>query len=239
MKLLRSKDRKVTNLATPNGKTAKIANTFGLPAGIKFSCPGATSICERICYAGKLEKVFPSVLKSLLKNWSMLLNANESTMVELLHDMIVSFKKECEKNNVEKLFRIHWDGDFFSPTYARAWRTVIEYHTDVKFWVYTRVAYAVNILHDVENLSLYFSTDAENIETAKLLHETYGVKLAFLDENFEKASTNIKAAIGKGGTKCPENNKKIPLISKGKGACVNCSLCVDNRNHVLFSISKK
>jgi hypothetical protein len=62
-KLLRSKDRKVANLVTKNGKQASIANTFGLPAGKAYSCPGATSICESVCYAGKLEKVFPTVKK--------------------------------------------------------------------------------------------------------------------------------------------------------------------------------
>jgi len=60
-KLLRSKDRKVANAVTPNGKQASIANTFGLPAGKAYSCPGATSVCESVCYAGKLEKVFPTV----------------------------------------------------------------------------------------------------------------------------------------------------------------------------------
>jgi len=58
MKLKRSNDRKVANLVTKNGKQAAMANTFGLPAGKEFSCPGATSICESVCYAGKLEKLF-------------------------------------------------------------------------------------------------------------------------------------------------------------------------------------
>ena len=57
MKLKRSNDRKVANLVTKNGKQAAIANTFGLPAGKEFSCPGATSVCESVCYAGKLEKI--------------------------------------------------------------------------------------------------------------------------------------------------------------------------------------
>ncbi len=35
-KLLRSKDRKVANAVTPNGKQASIANTFGLPAGKNY-----------------------------------------------------------------------------------------------------------------------------------------------------------------------------------------------------------
>ena len=42
MKLKRSNDRKVANAVSPNGKTPTIANTFGLPAGKAFSCPGRT-----------------------------------------------------------------------------------------------------------------------------------------------------------------------------------------------------
>ena len=45
-KLLRSKDRKVANAVTPNGKQASIANTFGLPAGKNYSCPGATAYAK-------------------------------------------------------------------------------------------------------------------------------------------------------------------------------------------------
>ena len=57
-KLKRSHDRKVTNLVNNAGNGSLIQNTFGLPAGKNYSCPGATSICEKVCYAGKLEKLY-------------------------------------------------------------------------------------------------------------------------------------------------------------------------------------
>ena len=57
-KLKRSNDRKVANAVSPNGKTATIANTFGLPAGKAYSCPGETPTCKKVCYAGKLEKIY-------------------------------------------------------------------------------------------------------------------------------------------------------------------------------------
>ncbi len=97
-KLLRSKDRKVANAVTPNGKQASIANTFGLPAGKNFSCPGATSICETICYAGKLEKVFPTVKVNLLHNWELLKDADGETMVRLLNEMIHEFNDQFRKS---------------------------------------------------------------------------------------------------------------------------------------------
>ena len=154
-KLLRSKDRKVTNAVSPNGKTATIANTFGLPAGKNYSCPGATSVCEGVCYAGKLEKLFPTVKKNLLHNWELLKDADQNTMEALLIDMIADFKKDCEKRKAPLLFRIHWDGDFFNDTYTLAWKSIILNNTDIQFWVYTRVKAAALMLKDIDNLSLY------------------------------------------------------------------------------------
>ena len=96
MSLIRSKDRKVTNAVTPNGKQASIANTFGIPSGKAYSCPGATSVCESVCYAGKLEKVFKGVRVNLLANWEQLNGADYLTMYSLLHEMISDFVKDCD-----------------------------------------------------------------------------------------------------------------------------------------------
>jgi hypothetical protein len=238
-KLLRSKDRKVANAVTPNGKQASIANTFGLPAGKAYSCPGATSVCESVCYAGKLEKVFPTVKKNLLHNWSLLKDADSDTMVSLLDEMIKEFIVDCEKRNAPKLFRIHWDGDFFNDTYTQAWKTIILNNTDIQFWVYTRVQAAAVILKDIANLSLYYSTDSENKSIGVTLKNDHGVKLAYLAKNFLVGQADMKEMIGKVGAKCPENKKAIPLISTNGSACVSCSLCVYSKSDIVFSSSKK
>jgi len=238
-KLLRSKDRKVANAVTPNGKQASIANTFGLPAGKAYSCPGATSVCESVCYAGKLEKVFPTVKKNLLHNWELLRNADGLTMVMLLEEMIGDFVADCEKKNAPKLFRIHWDGDFFNDTYTNAWKVVINNNPDIQFWVYTRVKSAALILKDIPNLSLYFSTDSENVKVGVDLKINSGVRLAYLAKNFAIGQADMKEMIGKPGAKCPENNKQIPLISNAGSACVSCSLCVYSKADIVFSATKK
>ncbi len=238
-KLLRSKDRKVANLVTPNGKQASIANTFGLPAGKAYSCPGATSVCESVCYAGKLEKVFPTVKKNLLHNWALLEDADGETMVRLLNEMITEFKADCVKREAPMLFRIHWDGDFFNDTYAYAWKVVIDKHPDIQFWVYTRVKSAAMILKDVSNLSLYFSADSENVKTAVDLKINSGVRMAYLAKNFAIGQADVKEMIGKPAAKCPENNKQIPLISTNGSACVSCSLCVYSKSDIIFSATKK
>ena len=239
MKLKRSNDRKVTNAVSPNGKTPTIANTFGLPAGKSYSCPNATSICETVCYAGKLEKIYKGVKATLLHNWELLKDADYATMVGLLSDMISEFIADCDKKNAPKLFRIHWDGDFFNEIYTLAWAEVVRINSDVQFWVYTRVPNAAKLLKDIPNLSVYFSTDDENVNTATELKQVHGIRLAYLGKTFAVTESKMKEITGKVGAKCPENAKRIPLISSNGSACVSCGLCVFNKADIRFSASKK
>jgi len=239
--LIRSKDRKVANLVNSTGKASVIANTFGLPSGKAFSCPGATSVCESICYAGKLEKLFKGVREVLVHNFELLKDATTDEMIVLLDEMITDFEKDCDKRNAEKLFRIHWDGDFFNLDYALAWRAVIERHTATQFWVYTRSDFAVYALLGIDNLGLYFSADSANKELAEELARVTGVKLAYLANTFEEGKNDMRQMNrdGKAGVPCPENNRKLPMISTAGSACVTCGQCVFARNDILFSATKK
>jgi hypothetical protein len=239
MSLTRSKDRKVTNAVSPNGKTPTIANSFGLPAGKDFSCPGATSVCEKICYAGKLEKVYKGVRNILVSNYEQLVNADYLTMYNLLDEMIQDFIVDCEKRNAEKLFRIHWDGDFFNETYVMAWKDVILKHSNVQFWVYTRSEFAVPHIVNIPNLASYFSTDSANRILGIKLKKQYGIKLAYLANTFAIGKADFATIQDKAPVPCPENNKKLPLISEKGSACVTCGQCVFARNDILFSATKK
>ena len=233
--LIRSKDRKVTNAVSPNGKTATIANSFGLPAGSSYSCPDQTDFCSKICYANKLEKLFKGVKAVLLHNFELLKDAPLEDMVTMLDAIIAEFVKDCDKRSAPKLFRIHWDGDFFSPVYAAAWSKVIQAYPDVQFWVYTRVAPSALFLHSMklDNLALYFSADPDNIEAARIL-ESRGINIAYVDTSFANGKEQFPNA-----TRCPENNKSIELISEKGSACARCGLCVNGRKSVLFSTTKK
>jgi hypothetical protein len=160
-------------------------------------------------------------------------------MVSLLSEMIDEFIKDCDKRNAQKLFRIHWDGDFFNDTYTNAWKTVILNNPSIQFWVYTRVKSAAIILNGIDNLSLYYSTDSENVKIGVDLKINNGIRLAYLAKNFAVGQADMKTMIGKVGAKCPENNKQIPLISTKGSACVSCSLCVYSKSDIVFSSSKK
>ena len=203
-------------MPTANGKQSAMKNTFGLPSGIAYSCRGETPTCKKVCYAGRLEKVYPSVRALLLH-----------TMVSLLDDMIQSFNKDCAKYpSIDKIFRIHWDGDFFSDEYTVAWAEVIYRHPTVQFWVYTRVESSAIVLKNIPNLSLYFSTDVDNESIGAELKKTYGIKLAYLEDTFEAGGIRLKVLTGKVGAKCPENMGVIPLISTLGSAFLYISILI-------------
>lgn len=240
MKLERNKDRKVTNLVMPNGKAPKVANTFGLPSGTAFSCPMATSVCSKVCYAGRIEKMYKGSRELLLRNWEKVQNADYSTLVELLTDMVKDFIADCERWDAPKYFRIHWDGDFFKVDYVNAWKTVILAHPDVQFWVYTRTPYAFEILDGIENLGLYFSTDSVNRTIAESLRlKAKTGRLAVLADTFAEGEKIMKPLTGKVGARCPENAKQIPLISDKGSACMSCGLCPKGKADIRFSVKKR
>jgi hypothetical protein len=136
--LTRSTDRKTAAAATPNGKGVKVANAFGLPAGRNYSCPGATPLCEKVCYAGRIEKQYKNFMAVMVNNWNALQGKTTNEMYLLIEAMIIEFVAECNKKNVPKFFRIHHDGDFFSADYAKAWALIAQDYPEVTFWVYTR-----------------------------------------------------------------------------------------------------
>ena len=242
IKLARSNDRKVTNAVTKSGNVA-IANAFGLPSGAAFSCVAQTAFCALICYAGKLVMVRKAVAAVLLRNWELLKDASRAEMIDMLSDMIKEFEAECEKRSAPKLFRIHWDGDFFSTEYMIAWSKVVAAFPDTQFWVYTRVPAAAVYLHKQRhpNLSLYFSGDRDNLETAKYL-ATQGINVAYVEETFDQGKAEFPKA-----TRCPENNSRklddgtqsFPLINADGSACARCGLCINGRKSVLFATKKR
>lgn len=239
--LATSKDRKVANVVSANGKQAAISNTFGLANGKAFSCVEATDYCETICYAGKLENLFKPVGAQMLANYNALKDASFEDMLYMLEPIIAKFVIESRKRNAPMIYRIHWDGDFFNDTYVKAWTAIIREYSMVTFWVYTRVASAAVALHkaNLANLSLYFSADPSNEPIAHMLYRTYGIRPAAVADTFALSQAMVERITGRVGAKCPEQTKQIPLISDKGSACAVCRLCVDNKANISFSRSKK
>ena len=239
--LATSKDRKVANVVSKNGKTAAISNTFGLANGQAFSCVGATAYCEKICYAGKLENLFKGVGSQMLANYNALKDASFEEMLYMLDGIIAKFVAESKAHDAEMIYRIHWDGDFFSYAYIRAWAAIIREYSMVQFWVYTRDHYAAGYLalENLPNLSLYFSADPDNEIVAEYVYNTFGVRIAAVADTFAESQELVKRITGRVGAKCPEQTGQIPLISTNGSACATCGLCVRNKANISFSRTKK
>jgi len=249
--LRRSKDRKVCNSTTAGG-AVRIGNSFGLPSGLPSnggSCPSMTEACGS-CYAGRLEKVYVGVRTALDTNLALLLACEDdrTKMTSLLVKMVREFRDECIKWDAERIFRIHWDGDFFSDNYTRAWVTTIRGMPSVKFWVYTRNESAYRILMDANlpNLTTWFSVDATTRHVDGVSQHTIADKLAgeygdrfrpaYMADTFADAQAGNKALTSKPGAKCPEITGQIGMV----GACQTCRLCIDKpARAIAFSVSKR
>lgn len=248
-----SSDRKVSPKSKLNSNrwTPEIKNAFGLPAHI--SCPGATAICHDTCYAFKLERAYTNVTNLLHHNYDTLWNHRTSVteMSILLHDMMLEFdaghdKVEQKYNRTfPRIFRIHWDGDFFSVRYAQAWARVINSMPHIQFWAYTRsFTSRINVvphLANLDNLTLYLSVDSVNRNrAAKIIEEHPWAKVAYLGSDWKDAVDSVQIVINKKAPKCPENTGKYDLVTENQqGACVECMLCVNGTNNILFAIDKR
>ena len=234
--LKRSHDRKTTARVNKAGTQSLLKNAFSLPSGTAFSCPGATSVCEGVCYAGKLEKMYPAFRELAMHNWELLRNASISEMIDLLTDMIAEFSQECAKHNISKVFRWHADGDIFSADYAYALAETCKRFPDVQFWIYTRSFSYVAYLESIDNLTVYLSVDSVNREAALGTKDIYPfVRLAYLAETHEDGKEFMMENTGKPGAICPENAKRIPLITEKGGACYTCGLCIFGKADVRFA----
>jgi hypothetical protein len=98
---------------------------------------------------------------------------------------------------------------------------------------------AALILNEIDNLSLYYSTDSENKAIGIGLKTDHGISLAYLSKNFAIGQAEMKELTGKPGAKCPENKKVIPLISQAGSACFTCKLCIYEKSDIVFSATKK
>ena len=241
MKLKRSSDAKVANHVTASGNVS-IKNAFGLPAGKEYSCPGATSVCETVCYAGKIEKRRSNVATVMQHNFDLLKAQDQFGMERLLNDMIGEFARECERKGARKAFRIHWDGDFFSRAYAAAWRDVIETYDNVEFWAYTRSFRpgnnVVDLLVDLPNLSLYLSVDYDNLDYAhEIIAEYPQIGVSALAQTMTESALIVKQLRGndRPGAKCPELIGALPLISPEGSACIRCNLCPMGKADIRFA----
>jgi len=222
-------------------------NGFGLPADI--TCPGATDICRQVCYAKEAERR-PETDAKMQRNLTRLEGETTEDMAEKIRTMIQRYTAQANKLEIpedSRSFRIHWDGDFLSTDYAKAWRTVMQENPDISFWAYTRSfqpnVNVVPILANLENLNLFMSVDGDNAERAAEVAAQYpNVRVAYLVDYYEDV-TELMELLDRTKTQgyrafaCPENvinengKRRIPLVSEKGGACQQCKYCISKRDN--------
>ena len=230
-------------------------NTFGLRTGHLAdggTCPGATKgeggclWTKRpdgapTCYAAKLRKIYQNYGSVEDRNTDMLLQASSEEKVNILRNTVIKFL--LNGGYKKQYFRLHMGGDFFNEDYAQAWKKVIEEWPNVKFWTYTRSMFAVPILAECKNLSLYLSCDPVNLSEVREVYREYkdysNIAIAWMG-NGEFKSTGFD---NRQHMVCPEVAKKIKS-TKTEGACSRCRACIDrplktgNMRHIQFPIHR-
>jgi hypothetical protein len=229
-------------------------NTFGLRTGLPINggtCPGATlgeggCLCSRgeqgepTCYAAKLRRIYVNYGKTEDRNTDLLLSLDRAGMIIVIRNTVMKWL--LNGGHKEQYFRLHMGGDFFNEDYTYAWKHVIKEWPLVKFWTYTRSLFAIPILADCKNLSLYLSCDPVNQEEVLKAYEPYreysNIAIAWMGNSFPENLVNDRKYL-----KCPEVSKKLKS-TKDEGACSRCRACIDRplktgkMRHIQFPIHR-
>lgn len=142
-------------LTLGNQKVGEAVHLWSLPArGVH--CPGASSLCERVCYAAAGRYRLPAVRRRL--RW----NRAQARRPDFAARMIDEVRRKgCV------VVRVHASGDFFSAEYAEAWWRVMAAVPQPRYYWYTRswrVPEIRGVLERMAALSCcrgWFSTDDE------------------------------------------------------------------------------
>lgn len=233
------------NITLGNAKLGAISQ-FSLPAGQNFrgaTCPGATELCESLCYAKKT--LFQWQEHIYFVNWAYVLLWPER------------FAKIWSGAALSGVVRIHVGGDYFSPDYVQLWSDIIKQREEIRFYAYTRswqdgrgntrkeFIGPLRKLSELQNMRLVLSCDRETgIPSAGLIPAAIRAWLAENDRDLpsepvelifrDHAGMEAKPVSELAGTPvCPvERSKDYEKVS-GKITCQNCSFCWSS-GHLLY-----
>jgi hypothetical protein len=209
--------RRVRALLTlKNGKLGSSIFHFDLPA--VTTCPGRSTICERVCYAKSGRFVTRKVKNRLA--WCY----RQSLREDFAERMIAVIRRLGAI-----VVRLHVSGDLYSADYARKWLEVMRQCAKVRFYLYSRSWRAAGILPwlarmaALSNVRVWFSCDAEGqpetvppgVRLAYLQHTPEvtpdGADLVFRVRGLRQARVGLPMA-------CPQETDK-------QVNCGNCQYC--------------
>lgn len=177
----------------------------------EVTCPFATELCKKYCYAKKTEILYPATLERNKMNYRL---SKESEFVE---NMIVFIRSELIKSSKQGkkiLFRIHESGDFYSFDYLKKW---IEIANVFKGENITFQAYTKSLPHIVRYM----------VETGSLLDD---ININFTASIWDDTDPIQKRIASNLGLQTFEAFKKEIVTEKIKEGysecdCVSCGDC--------------
>lgn len=172
IRLQLSTTTKLTGTDKDRGKTK---NAFSLPAGPKFSCPGATDVCEG-CYARMGRFIATQQREFYARNWVRWIYLEKIVQDETVaaNELLTAIRKSCSPYGSVPTFRLWESGDFHSQWSVNVWVRVIRALPDVQFWGYTRnFALNYDLMAKMPNLLMWASTDRVNYQKAVAFVQKY------------------------------------------------------------------
>lgn len=235
--VVRRKNKIGIAIVRGNSKIGEI-DQFSLPAGQNFrgaSCPGATELCESLCYAKST--LFSMHEAQYYVNWAYILLWPER------------FRKVWGEARLTDVVRIHVGGDFFDPDYVNLWASIIRDRDDIRFYAYTRswqngkgrvrreFLGPLRELSGIPNMRLILSCDHETgIPPEDLIPKSIRAWLAVNNEDMPEeplelifrdkegmSGVTMKKAVET--TVCPVERSPSFVKKVGAVTCRNCSFC--------------
>jgi hypothetical protein len=142
---------------TTNGKlkaSSVFTYAFNLPA--VQTCPGA-GVCKAYCFAASEQKRYPSAMAFRQRNLEL---SQSKDFVATIAQEIKAIKALHAKRGTNFAIRIHASGDFYSPSYIKAWFAIMAIFPNVCFYAYTKsiaLFKKINFGAVPPNFSLIFS----------------------------------------------------------------------------------
>jgi hypothetical protein len=174
----------------------------------RTTCPGATPLCKKVCYAVKAERLWKNTLPCRKENLDC---TKDKHFVENMRTIIRAELLKSKKPITH--FRIHESGDFYNQKYLDDWKAICSYFKDIKFLAFTK-SFHLNFNPKPKNLEILLSvwedTDLSTIPKGTIGNER-GFPLSFTGM---KGWNSIKCNGGE--NKCNLCNFKCWDLSKLK-----------------------
>jgi hypothetical protein len=181
--------------------------TFSLIS--EYSCPNATPLCKKYCYAKKAERAYKNVFISRMAN------TFDSFKATFISDMKAILLHE---NNT--YIRIHESGDFYSQEYLDKWFKICNQFPEKRFLAYSQM-YNLDWSNKPKNMVVYWT-----IWTDSKILPKKGLKAYVIDN-------------GKGKIPEYKIKPRGHLCCKGHGSnltCDKCLFCFEGKGNVIFKI---